>query len=52
LRGFPSERSFLTPSLIYTKGVLAVTRECDVKAAAHVTVGGITDNLPRVLPRI
>ena len=40
----------LTPSLIYTRGVLAVARECDVKAAAHVTGGGITDNLPRVLP--
>ena len=47
---FPLGRELLTPSFIYAPGVLEVARECDLKAVAHVTGGGITDNLPRVLP--
>ena len=46
----PLGRELLTPSFIYAPGVLEVARECDLKAVAHVTGGGITDNLPRVLP--
>ena len=46
----PLGLELLTPSVIYTRGVLEVMRECDVKAAAHVTGGGITDNLPRAIP--
>ena len=40
----------IIPSFIYAPGVLAVARECELKAVAHVTGGGITDNLPRVMP--
>ncbi len=46
----PLGRELLTPSIIYAPGVLKVAAECDVKAAAHITGGGITDNLARVLP--
>jgi len=42
----------LTPTKLYVKSCLAVTRAFpkDVKAFAHITGGGVTENLPRVLP--
>jgi phosphoribosylformylglycinamidine cyclo-ligase len=40
----------LEPTRIYVKPVLALMRELRVKAMAHITGGGITENLPRVLP--
>lgn len=46
----PLGRELLTPTFIYTPGVLAVAEACDLKAVAHITGGGITDNLPRVIP--
>jgi phosphoribosylformylglycinamidine cyclo-ligase len=47
---YPLGQELLTPSLIYARGVLEVIKECNVKAIAHITGGGLTDNLPRVLP--
>ena len=41
----------LTPSVIYTPALLALAQRVDVRAMAHVTGGGLTGNLPRVLPR-
>ncbi|HXA96007.1 MAG TPA: phosphoribosylformylglycinamidine cyclo-ligase [Candidatus Dormibacteraeota bacterium] len=41
----------LEPTRIYVKPVLALLRDVTVKAMAHITGGGITGNLPRVLPR-
>jgi phosphoribosylformylglycinamidine cyclo-ligase len=40
----------LEPTRIYVKPVLGLLREAPVKAMAHVTGGGISENLPRVLP--
>src|SRR4051812_8553932 len=40
----------LRPSVIYAPAVLALQRVVDVRAAAHITGGGITGNLARVLP--
>ncbi|HKW93944.1 MAG TPA: phosphoribosylformylglycinamidine cyclo-ligase [Methylomirabilota bacterium] len=40
----------LEPTRIYVKPVLGLLREIRVKAMAHVTGGGISENLPRVLP--
>jgi phosphoribosylformylglycinamidine cyclo-ligase len=40
----------LTPTRIYSKPALALLEEADVHAFAHITGGGITENLPRVLP--
>jgi len=40
----------LEPTRIYVKSVLAVLKEHPVKGMAHVTGGGITGNLPRILP--
>ena len=40
----------LEPCAIYAPAVLALAREGLVHAAAHITGGGFTENLPRVLP--
>lgn len=41
----------LVPSVIYAPAVLALIRDLEVKAVAHITGGGISGNLPRVLPK-
>ncbi len=41
----------LTPTRIYSKDCLAVIAETDVHAFSHVTGGGLTANLARVLPQ-
>jgi phosphoribosylformylglycinamidine cyclo-ligase len=39
----------LAPTRIYVKPVLALMREVTVKGMAHITGGGLLDNVPRVL---
>jgi len=41
----------LTPTRIYAKQVLALAAEFQVKGIAHITGGGLTENLPRVFPK-
>ena len=40
----------LTPTRIYVRSMLALMRAMPIHAAAHITGGGLIDNLPRVLP--
>jgi len=40
----------ITPTRIYVKTALALVEELPVRAMAHITGGGIPENLPRVLP--
>ena len=44
--------AILTPTRIYVKSCLAAIRQTQgVKALAHITGGGFTDNIPRALPK-
>lgn len=40
----------MEPTHIYVRALLALMQNAEIHALAHITGGGITDNLPRVLP--
>ncbi len=41
----------MVPTRIYVKAVLRLAAAVELHAAAHITGGGLTNNIPRVLPR-
>jgi phosphoribosylformylglycinamidine cyclo-ligase len=43
--------ALLAPTRIYVKPMLELIASVPVKGMAHITGGGITENLPRVLPK-
>jgi len=43
-------QALLEPTAIYTKPVLNLLRDFEVKTMAHITGGGFYDNIPRVMP--
>ena len=46
----PLGEVLLTPTRIYAKQILAMIKEFPIKGIAHITGGGITENLPRIFP--
>ena len=47
----PLGEELLVPTRIYVKTVLRLIREFPVHGIAHITGGGFTDNIPRVVPK-
>ncbi|WP_263080223.1 phosphoribosylformylglycinamidine cyclo-ligase [Endozoicomonas sp. Mp262] len=50
LEGKPLADWLLEPTRIYVKSLLQLRKELPIHAMAHITGGGLTENLPRVLP--
>ena len=48
--GMAAEQRLIAPTRIYVKPVLALMAQMQVKGLAHITGGGITENIPRILP--
>ena len=46
----PLIEQLLTPTRIYADTILNLIREVPVKGVAHITGGGLIENIPRVLP--
>jgi phosphoribosylformylglycinamidine cyclo-ligase len=42
--------ALITPTRIYVKNLLALSARYPINAIAHITGGGLIDNIPRVLP--
>jgi len=49
INGSPASERLLTPTRIYVEPVLSLMQSISVKGLAHITGGGITENIPRVL---
>jgi phosphoribosylformylglycinamidine cyclo-ligase len=50
LDGTTLGETLLAPTRIYVKSLLELFRHVEVRALAHITGGGLVENLPRVLP--
>ena len=50
LGGYSLGDVVMAPTEIYVKPLLKLISEIDVKGMAHITGGGLVDNVPRVLP--
>ncbi len=48
--GQPLGEALLAPTRIYVKSLLALLTQMEVHGLAHITGGGLTDNVPRMLP--
>ncbi|MHB8143867.1 MAG: phosphoribosylformylglycinamidine cyclo-ligase [Thermoleophilia bacterium] len=46
----PAGEALLQPTRIYARDVAALLQAADVRAMAHITGGGLPENVPRVIP--
>lgn len=51
LAGTPLSEHLMAPTRIYVKSLLQLQKELPIHAMAHITGGGLPENLPRVIPK-
>jgi len=49
INGQPIEKLLLSPTRIYVKPIMQLIKKVKIKGLAHITGGGITENIPRIL---
>jgi phosphoribosylformylglycinamidine cyclo-ligase len=49
VNGMPAESLLIKPTRIYVQSILQLMSSVSVKGLAHITGGGITENIPRIL---
>ena len=49
--GEPLVEALLRPTRIYVKSILNLLRDFTIQGMAHITGGGLLENVPRILPR-
>ena len=49
VEGTPAEVLLMAPTRIYVRSILALMQQVPIKGLAHITGGGITENLPRII---
>jgi phosphoribosylformylglycinamidine cyclo-ligase len=47
----PLGEALLRPTRIYVKSILNLLRDFKIQGMAHITGGGLLENVPRILPR-
>ncbi len=50
LGGQPLGQALLAPTRIYVQAVLALLKRFEIRGMAHITGGGLTENIARVIP--
>ncbi|MDO4768842.1 MAG: phosphoribosylformylglycinamidine cyclo-ligase [Brachymonas sp.] len=50
LDGMPFKEAIMRPTRLYVRAVLAALAQHPIKGLAHITGGGLLENIPRVLP--
>lgn len=50
LEGQPLSELILAPTRIYVKPMLKLIKSVNVKGIAHITGGGLVENIPRIMP--
>ena len=48
--GRPAAEALMAPTRIYVRSILALAKDVEVRGLVHITGGGLTENIPRVLP--
>ena len=49
VNGTPAETLLMQPTRIYVRSILKLMGEVNVKGLAHITGGGLSENIPRIL---